>query len=74
MYTCLREKAKVGKKRLIDRSSTVEHVFGEIKEYYGFKRFLHRSLPKVDLIWKMVAIAYNLRKLASLGNISLKVA
>ena len=63
-----------GKKRLIDRSSTVEHVFGEIKEHYGFKRLFHRGLSKADLIWKMIAIAYNLRKLASLGSISLKVA
>lgn len=57
-----------GKQRLSDRSCTVEHVFGDIKEHYKFRRFKHRGLLKVELIWIIVCIAYNLRKLAVLSR------
>ncbi len=56
-----------GKQRAADRSCTVEHIFGEIKEIYKFRRFLHRGLCKVKLIWNIICIAYNLRKLARLA-------
>jgi transposase len=48
------------------RFATVEHVFGEIKELYGFRQFYHRSLEKVNLIWTMICMAYNFRKLAKI--------
>lgn len=57
-----------GKERLSDRSCTVEHVFGEIKEHYKFRRFTHRGLSKVGLIWIIVCIAYNFRKLSVLSR------
>jgi transposase len=56
-----------GKKRMRDRSCLIEHVFGEIKEIFRFRRFLHRSLEKVRLIWQLVCIGYNLRKMARLA-------
>jgi len=59
-----------GKERLSDRSCTVEHVFGEIKEHYKFRRFIHRGLSKVRLIWTMVCIGYNFRKLSVLSRSS----
>jgi transposase len=40
-----------GKKRMRDRSCLIEHVFGEIKEIFRFRRFVHRGLDKVRLIW-----------------------
>ena len=57
----------VGKRRMTERSCLVEHVFGEIKEIFKFRRFLHRSLEKVRLIWQLVCIGYNLRKMARLA-------
>ena len=57
-----------GKERLADRSCTVEHVFGDIKEHYKFRKFKHRRLQKAELIWIIVCIAYNLRKLAVLSK------
>jgi hypothetical protein len=55
-----------GKQRMADRSCIIEHVFGEIKELFRFRRFMHRGLKKVRLIWNIICIAYNLRKLAGL--------
>ena len=55
-----------GKLRSNDRSCTVEHVFGDIKEHYNFRRFLHRNLPKVELVWTLVCMAYNFRKIAKI--------
>ena len=56
-----------GKQRIADRSCIVEHVFGEIKEIFKFRRFIYRSLQKVKLMWNIVCIAYNFRKLARLA-------
>ena len=56
-----------GKKRMKDRSCLVEHVFGEIKEIFKFRRFMHRSLEKVNIIWQLICIGYNFRKLARLA-------
>jgi transposase len=57
-----------GKHRMADRSCLVEHVFGEIKELRSFRRFYHRGLKKVKLIWSLVCTAYNFRKLALLST------
>lgn len=56
-----------GKKRMKGRSCLIEHVFGETKDILKFRRFLHRGLEKVRLIWQLVCIAYNFRKLARLA-------
>lgn len=56
-----------GKQRIADRSCIIEHVFGEIKEIFKFRRFMHRTLQKVRVIWTIVCIAYNFRKLARLA-------
>jgi transposase len=56
-----------GKKRMRSRSCLIEHVFGEVKEIFRFRRFLYRGLEKVKLIWQLVCIGYNFRKLARLA-------
>lgn len=56
-----------GKQRMADRACIIEHIFGEIKEHRKFRRFLHRGLTKVNLIWIIVCIAYNFIKLSRLG-------
>jgi len=56
-----------GKRRMTDRSCLIEHVFGEIKEAFKFRRFAHRGIEKVRLIWELVCIGYNFRKLARLA-------
>ena len=45
------------------RKSTVEPVFGIIKEIMGFRRFRLRGLEAVTGEWNLVCIAFNLKRL-----------
>jgi hypothetical protein len=45
------------------RKSTVEPVFGQIKEARGIRRFRLRGLFKVTSEWKLICATYNLLKL-----------
>ncbi len=56
-----------GKKKMRGRSCLIEHVFGEVKEIFRFRRLAYRGLEKVRLIWQLVCIGYNLRKMARLA-------
>jgi len=49
------------------RKQTVEPVFGIIKETLGFRRFSLRGLAKANLEWKLVCLAYNLKRLYHMG-------
>lgn len=44
------------------RKRTIEPVFGQIKEARNIRRLLHRGLSMGSAEWKLVAAAYNLRK------------
>jgi transposase len=52
------------------RKSIIEPVFGILKSQLRFRRFLLRGLEKVNGEWRLVAAAYNLRKLSKclVGN------
>lgn len=56
-----------GKEIMGKRKSTVEHIFGDIKDKLKFTNFLHRGLPNVELMWVIIAISYNLAKISKLG-------
>jgi transposase len=56
-----------GKKMMRGRSCLIEHVFGEIKEIFRFRRLAYRGLEKVRVIWQLVCIGYNLRKMTRLA-------
>ena len=45
------------------RKAIVEPVFGQIKEWRGFRRFLLRGLQKVRAEWKLICLTHNLLKL-----------
>lgn len=45
------------------RKSTVETVFGVIKQAMGFRQFLLRGLQSVQGEWALVCIGYNLKRL-----------
>jgi len=49
------------------RQQTVEPVFGIIKSVLGFRQFLLRGVTKVSLEWELVCLAYNFRRLHTLG-------
>ena len=49
------------------RKETVEPVFGIIRQAMGFRQCLMRGLQKVQGEWSLVAVAYNFKRLWSLG-------
>jgi hypothetical protein len=52
-----------GKARYALRKSTVEPVFGQIKEARGIRRFRLRGVSKVTSEWKLICATHNLLKL-----------
>ena len=62
-----RLKTKAGKALYKLRQQTVEPVFGIIKGVLGFRQFLLRGVNKVALEWELVCLAYNFRRLHTLG-------
>jgi transposase len=61
-------KTPEGKALYAKRKTTSEPVFGIIKEVMGFRRFLLRSLDKVKGEWRLVCLAYNLKRLCVLNQ------
>jgi hypothetical protein len=51
------------------RKAIVEPVFGQIKEWRGFRRFSLRGLDKVRGEWKLVCLTHNLLKLFRSGYV-----
>ena len=58
-----RLKTKEGKAFYAKRKTTSEPVFGIIKEVMGFRRFLLRGLEAVKGEWRLVCLAFNLKRL-----------
>ena len=69
-YTLKRHKQKAkenllseqGVRHRLKRCHDTEPVFANIKHNKGFKRFMLRSLPKVEIETALLAIAHNLKK------------
>ncbi len=59
-------KTKEGKELFALRKSTVETVFGGIKHAMGFTRYSFRGLKAVNGEWKIVCIAWNIKKMFAL--------
>jgi transposase len=60
-------KTEAGKAIYKLRKSTVEPVFGIIKEVMGFRQFSLRGLAAASGEWNLVCLAYNLKRLHVLG-------
>ncbi len=58
-----RLKTPEGKVCYAKRKTTSEPVFGIIKEVMGFRRFLLRGLAAVKGEWRLVCLAFNLKRL-----------
>jgi transposase len=63
-----RLQTKEGKKRYALRKQMPEPVFGIIKSVLGFRQFLLRGLEKVRGEWKLVTIAWNLKRMFALAG------
>lgn len=61
-------KAREGKARYAKRNCTVEPVFGIIKQVLGFRQFSLRGLDAVTGEWKLVAMAFNLKRMYALAG------
>jgi transposase/DNA-binding protein H-NS len=55
-----------GKAVYAKRKSTVETVFGIIKQVQGFRQFLLRGLDAVQSEWSLVCIGWNLKRMHAL--------
>ena len=65
-----RLKTKDGKALYAKRKCTVEPVFGVIKSVLGFRQFLLRGIENVRGEWDLVSIAWNLKRLNVLRQIT----
>lgn len=61
-----RLKTPEGKALYAKRKSTVEPVFGVIKQVLGFRQFLFRGLGAVGKEWNLVCMAWNIRRMHAL--------
>lgn len=61
-----RLKTKAGRAAYALRKQTVEPVFGIIKSVLGFRQFLLRGLNKASGEWRLVCLAWNLKRMAAL--------
>ncbi len=57
-----------GKAIYARRKSTVETVFGIVKEVMGFRRFHLRGLDAAQGEWNLVCLAWNLKRMYALGG------
>jgi hypothetical protein len=58
-----RMKTQAGREIFAKRKCTIEPVFGVIKAVMGFRQFLFRGLTNVCHEWKLVCLAWNLKRL-----------
>lgn len=65
-----RLKTTDGKAHYAKRKCTVEPVFGVIKSVLGFRQFLLRGIENVKGEWDLVGIAWNLKRLNMLRQIT----
>lgn len=61
-----RLQTQAGKALYAKRKSTVETVFGIIKQALGFRQFLLRGLESVQGEWSLVCIGWNLKRIHAL--------
>lgn len=61
-------KTQLGRAQYGKRKSTVEPVFGIIKQVMGFRQFSLRGLAAVSGEWKLVTMAFNLKRMHVLAT------
>ncbi len=63
-----RMQTREGKALYAKRKSTVETVFGIIKQVQGFRQFLLRGIDSVQSEWSLVCIGWNLKRMHALNG------
>ena len=59
-------KTQAGRALYATRKCTIEPVFGIIKSVMGFRQFSMRGLEKAEGEWRLVCLAWNLKRLAKM--------
>ena len=67
---CYRLQTKTGKALYALRKQMPEPVFGIVKSVMGFRQFSLRGLEKVRGEWKLVTMAWNIKRLFVLAGAS----
>ena len=67
-----RLRTKAGREIFSKRKCTIEPVFGVIKAVMGFRQFLFRGLRLVRYEWKLVCMAWNLKRLHKISSMGLR--
>ncbi|HEY6351476.1 MAG TPA: IS1182 family transposase [Candidatus Angelobacter sp.] len=62
-------KSEAGQELYRKRKAIVEPVFGQIKEWRSFRRFLLRGLCQVRAEWKLICLSHNVLKLFRSGKV-----
>lgn len=65
-------KTQPGRRLYALRKQTVEPVFGIIKSVMGFRQFLLRGKDKVSGEWRLVCLAWNLKRMAVMRHKSVQ--
>lgn len=55
------------------RGSIVEHIFGTIKQSYGYGGFLLRSLEKVKGEFSLMALVYNIKRVQNILGVEMMI-
>ena len=58
-----RLQTKEGKAIYAERKSVIEPIFGIIKQVMGFRQFMLRGFKKTQGEWRLMCMAYNLKRL-----------
>ncbi len=61
-------KSSLSKKKIKERKSIVEHVFGTMKRMMGKNHFILCGKEKVQIEFDLYAMAYNLKRLKNVDN------
>ena len=56
-------RTKKGRETYSKRKSSIEPVFGQIKDGRGIRRFLLRGIEAVRAEWRLICLTHNLLKL-----------
>jgi hypothetical protein len=56
-------RTKKGRETYARRKTSVEPVFGQIKDARGIRRFLLRGIEAVRAEWRLICLTHNLLKL-----------
>ena len=60
--TAMKERLKAKPELMRLRSQTVEHIFGTIKFWWGYRSFLCRGIEAVQAEFSLATLAYNFRR------------